>query len=698
MKNKAIFITGTDTDVGKTVICAGLAAALKKRNIDVGVMKPVATGVNNRNSKFISSDVEFLIKASEVKDEISLINPYCIDLPLAPNIAFKLRKKNISVEKIKHCFEELKEKHSLLIVEGIGGLLVPIRDNYLVADLIRDLDISLIIVSRNGLGTINHTLLTIRQAQESGIDILGVIFNKLDRDKNDISKKTNPTIIKEIAEVDVFGELPYLKSVCVQKTKMGNLTKAIEENIHLDALVKKIEGRNKKHKLHSKSSGLDKKYLWHPFTQMSDWQKEEPLVIQEGKGPYLKDVKGRWFLDGISSLWVNVHGHRKREIDRAIKSQLDKVAHSTLLGLANIPSIELAKRLIKIAPRGLTKVFYSDNGSTSVEIALKMAFQYWQQKSTKVKQKIRFVYLNNSYHGDTIGSVSVGGIGLFHKIFHPLLFNSFKVQAPYCYRCPEGKTYPGCRLHCLDDLERILKKEHKKIAALVIEPIVQGAGGMIVWPEGVLTKMRQLCDKYNVLLIADEVAVGFGRTGKMFACEHENITPDILCLSKGLSAGYLPLAATLVKEKIYKTFLADYAEKKTFFHGHSYTGNPLACSAALGSLEVFDKENALNKLQTKIKFLKQGLKRLEALSHVGDIRQKGLMVGIELVKNRKTKEPYVWQEKIGIRVIQETRRKGLILRPLGNCIVFMPPLVISKRQLKEMLNITYEAIKAVTEK
>lgn len=698
MKNKAIFITGTDTDVGKTVICAGIAAALKKRDIDVGVMKPVATGAKKRKNKFISSDVEFLIKASGVKDEISLVNPYCIDLPLAPNIAFKLRKKNISLEKIKYCFEELKEKHSLLVVEGIGGLLVPIRNNYLVTDLIKDLEIPLIIVSSNGLGTINHTLLTIRQARELGIDILGVIFNRLESDKNDISKRTNPDIIKKIAGVDVFGELPYLKSVCVQKTRLGNLTQAIEKNINLDSLIKKIGNKGNQLKLHGRLSNLDKKYLWHPFTQMSDWQKEEALVIQEAKGPYLKDVKGRWFLDGISSLWVNVHGHRKKEIDKAIKSQLDKVAHSTLLGLANIPSIELAQKLIKLVPAGLSKVFYSDNGSTSVEIALKMAFQYWQQKSLHRGQKTRFVYLDNSYHGDTIGSVSVGGISLFHKIFHPLLFNSFKVQAPYCYRCPKGKTYPNCRLVCLEDLEKILRKEHKKIAALIIEPIVQGAGGMIVWPKGILTRMRQLCDKYNILLIADEVAVGFGRTGKMFACEHENIKPDILCLSKGLSAGYLPLAATLVKENIYKTFLADYAEKKTFFHGHSYTGNPLACSAALGSLEVFDKEKTLSRLQAKIKFLKQGLRRFKELSYVGDVRQKGLMVGVELVKDKKTKRPYEWQEKIGIRVIQETRKKGLILRPLGNCIVLMPPLIISKKQLGEILNITYEAIKTVTEK
>ena len=696
MKKKVVFITGTDTGVGKTVVCAGLAAAFKKRSIDVGIMKPIATGVKRHKGRFISSDVEFLMKASKANDPHSLVNPYCIDLPLAPHIAFKLRKKNISIKKIKECINELIDRHELLLIEGIGGLLVPISRDYLVIDLIRDLDIPLVIVSRNGLGTINHTLLTVRQAEEAGINILGVIFNRTTQDKRDISKKTNPGIIRKLANVDVLGELPYAEAVNVKRGRIANLAKIVKKNINLDLIVKRIDQKPKAY-LHKKLCRLDKKYMWHPFTQMRDWQKEEPLIIQEGRGSYLKDVKGRRFLDGVSSLWVNIHGHRKKEIDRAIKGQLNRVAHSTLLGLANVPSIELAQKLVKIAPKGLTRVFYSDNGSTSVEIALKMAFQYWQQKDKKTRQKTRFVYLDNSYHGDTIGSVSVGGINLFHRIFHSLLFQSFKVDSPYCYYCPKGKTYPGCQLACLKDLESIFKNNHHQIAALIVEPIVQGAGGMIAWPRGILSKMRKLCTKYNVLLIADEVAVGFGRTGKMFACEHEGVSPDILCLSKGLSAGYLPLAATLVKEEIYNRFLADYKDKKTFFHGHSYTGNPLACSAALASLEIFRKERTLGRLQPKIKFLRQGLQRFKELSHVGDIRQKGFVVGIELVKDKNTKELYPWQEKIGIKVIQEARRHKLILRPLGNCIVLMPPLVTSKSQLKQILDITYNAIKDVTE-
>jgi adenosylmethionine-8-amino-7-oxononanoate aminotransferase len=572
-------------------------------------------------------------------------------------------------------------------VEGIGGLSVPIYKDYLVADLIKELNAPLVIVSPNKLGTINHTLLTVNKARELGLEILGLIFNNPTKIKKDISQKTNPRIIKELSGVDILGELPY-------ERKISDLAKSAERNLDLNLMLRKLKSK----KLWQDSKELaewDKKYIWHPFTQMKDWQNEEPLIIQEAKGCYLKDVKGRWFLDGVSSLWVNIHGHRKKEVDEAIKKQLNKVAHSTLLGLAGVPSIKLAKELVKIAPKGLNRVFYSDNGSTSVEVALKMAFQYWQHKGAK--EKTRFVYLENSYHGDTLGSVSVGGIDLFHKVFHPLLFSSFKADSPYCYRCPKNKIYPKCRFECLKKLESILKNNHKTIAALIVEPIVQCAGGMIVWPKGILRRMRKLANDYDVLLISDEVAVGFGRTGRMFACEHEKVSPDIMCLSKGLSAGYLPLAVTLTSDKIYDAFLGDYAAQKTFFHGHSYTGNALACAAALASLELFRKEKIIQRLGPKIKFLENELKKFKQLKHVGDVRQKGLIAAVELVQDKKTREPYPWQEKVGVKVCLRARDYGIILRPLGNVIVLMPPLAISKDELKLLLSAASKAIKQVTE-
>ncbi|MBI5326828.1 MAG: adenosylmethionine--8-amino-7-oxononanoate transaminase [Deltaproteobacteria bacterium] len=444
---------------------------------------------------------------------------------------------------------------------------------------------------------------------------------------------------------------------------------------------------------------IDKKHLWHPFTQMRKWEKETPLIIERGEGNYLIDTNGRKYLDGVSSLWVNVHGHRKREIDNAIKAQIDKISHSTLLGLGNVPSILLAGKLVKIAPNGLTKVFYSDNGSTAVEIALKMAYQYWEQKSEVRSQKsevkkTKFISFTGAYHGDTFGSMSVGEIDVFVEKYKPLLFPTYKAYYPYCYRCPIDKIYPSCNIACIKNFEEILKRHYKKIAACIIEPIVQGAAGIIVAPHEFLKKVKGLCAKHNILLIADEVATGLGRTGKLFACEHENVMPDFLCLAKGITGGYLPLAATLTTEKIYKAFLGEYTETKQFFHGHTYTGNPLGCAAAIANLNIFKKERTLQKLQPKIKLLSELLAGFKELPHVGDVRQKGLIAGIELVRDKKTREPFQTEERIGHKVCMEARKYGLIIRPLGNVIVIMPPLSITTAELQKMMDIIYRRIES----
>jgi adenosylmethionine-8-amino-7-oxononanoate aminotransferase len=436
---------------------------------------------------------------------------------------------------------------------------------------------------------------------------------------------------------------------------------------------------------------LDRRLIWHPFTQMKEWEEERPLIISEGNGTFLKDIYGNWYLDGVSSIWVNIHGHRKKEIDEAIKTQLEHIGHSTLLGIGNVPSIELAERLIRIVPSGLSRVFYSDNGSTSVEIALKMAFQYWLHKG--VKGRNRFISLRNAYHGDTIGAVSVGGIDIFHRAFEPLLFDTITAPSPYCYRCELGLEYPGCELGCLGKMEEILATHAPEIAAVIVEPMVQGAGGIIVSPPGYLRGVRKLTERYGVILIADEVAVGFGRTGHMFACNHEDVTPDILCLSKGITGGYLPLAATITTEEIYSAFLGEYRELKTFFHGHSYTGNPLACAAAIASLELFEKDEVLKGVREKEKILKSWLERICGDDHVGNTRGIGLIGGVELVRDKTSKEPYPFEDKTGYRVCAVARERGLLIRPLGNVIVIMPPLSISITNLERMLEIIEESIK-----
>ena len=436
----------------------------------------------------------------------------------------------------------------------------------------------------------------------------------------------------------------------------------------------------------------DHAYLWHPFTQMKEWEREDPIIIERGKGSYLIDTEGHRYLDGTSSIWVNLHGHQHPTLDKALRQQLEKVAHSTLLGLSNTPAIQLARELVRIAPKGLTRVFYSDDGSTAVEVALKMAVQYWQQQKQSMGSKRMFVNLKLAYHGDTAGAMSVGNIQLFHERFHPLLFPTLKVDAPYCYRCPLKLTYPSCRLACLEPIERLLKARHKDIAGFIIEPLVQAAAGMITAPPGYLKRIRELCTRYNVLLIADEVATGFGRTGKMFACQHEDVTPDLMAISKGLTGGYMPLAATMATEEIYQAFLGEYRDWKTFFHGHSYTGNPLGCAVALANLEVFRTEQTLKHLQPKIKLLNRLLKPLAEHPHVGEIRQCGFMVGIELVKKRTAREPYPLEERIGHRVAMEARTRGLLLRPIGNVIVLMPPLITTMIELKRMMQVLERSI------
>lgn len=442
----------------------------------------------------------------------------------------------------------------------------------------------------------------------------------------------------------------------------------------------------------------DNLFLWHPFTQMKDHIKENPLIIAEGKGVMLIDIDGNEYIDGVSSMWCNLLGHRNEVINDAIKSQLDKIAHTTLLGPTNIPAVTLAKKLIEIAPEGIKKVFYSDNGSTAIEIAIKIAFQYWQQKGDEFKNKIKFVALENAYHGDTIGAISIGGVKLFHELYRPLLFDAAFVPSPYCYRCPEGQNREECEMDCLQKLEDTFKADSDKIAAFIIEPLIQGAGGMLTQPKGYLSAVRDLCDKYNVLLILDEVLTGFGRTGKMFACAHEDVVPDIMAIAKGMNGGYLPLAATLCTDEIYNCFLGKFEEKKTFYHGHTYTGNPLACAAALAVLNIFEKDEIINKIQPKIEILKTRLDEFVNLKHVGDIRQLGLIAGIELVKDKKTKGSFTIDKKIGIKVCNEAKKHGLLIRPLGDVIVIMPPLIISESDINKIMDIVKESIVVVTEK
>jgi len=419
---------------------------------------------------------------------------------------------------------------------------------------------------------------------------------------------------------------------------------------------------------------LDRRHLWHPFTQQQGWSQEAPLIVDRAEGTTLYDTDGRAYIDGVSSLWCNVHGHHHPRIDAAVRAQLARVAHSTMLGLTHQPAIELAARLVQIAPAGLTRVFYSDSGSTAVEVALKIAFQYWaQQPDPAATRRTGFISLREAYHGDTIGSVSVGGIELFHSQYGPLLFDAWQVGA--------GD---------LGELDAVLEAHGREVAAMIVEPLVQGAAGILVAPAGYLRAVRERCDAHGILLICDEVATGFGRTGRMFACEHEDVRPDLLCVAKGLTGGYMPLAATLATERIYEGFLGVHEDFRTFFHGHTYTGNPLACAAALATLDVFEEERTLERLGPKIELLRRLLdEHVRPLRSVAEIRSCGFMVGIEI-------GGFAPADRMGHQITLAARRRGAIVRPLGDVIVLMAPLSITPQELGRLVEITGAAIAEAT--
>jgi len=439
----------------------------------------------------------------------------------------------------------------------------------------------------------------------------------------------------------------------------------------------------------------DHTYLWHPFTQMQEWLAEDPVIIAQGRGNYLTDVHGNRYLDGVSSLWCNVHGHARPDLNAAIARQSEQIAHSTMLGLANVPSILLAKELIRVAPAGLTRVFYSDAGATAVEIALKIAYQYWQLQGVSQKQK--FASLVEAYHGDTLAAMSVGYSEVFHHYYQPILSSTFRLTPPHVFRFDQGMPESDATAAAIAEARAVLGAHHREIAALIVEPLMQGAAGMWAHSVKYLQALRELTTQHDILLICDEVATGFGRTGRMFACEHAGVHPDLMCVAKGITGGYLPLAATLTTEALFSAFLAPYEEFKAFFHGHTYTGNPLACATALASLAIFEREQVIAKLAPKIALLTQRLQTdFASLPHVADIRQWGLMVGIELMQDPRRKVSYPTKDRLGVKVIKEARKHGVIIRPLGDVIILMPPLSITEEELNTLLDVTLHAIRTVT--
>ena len=438
-------------------------------------------------------------------------------------------------------------------------------------------------------------------------------------------------------------------------------------------------------------SKIDLQYIWHPCSQMKDYETLPPIVIDHGKGVYLYDKNGKRYLDVVSSWWCNLLGHCNEKISARMKQQLDKLEHVIFANFTHEPAIQLCERLVQILPKGLCKFNFSDNGSAAIECALKMAFQY--QYQTGHPEKKRFMALSEGYHGETIGALSVGGLDLYAEIYKPMLMDIVRVEAPDCYRCPYGECRDTCQCECFQQAEEALSKYGQEIAAFIMEPLVQGSAGMRIYPPLYLKKLREACDRYGVLLIADEIATGFGRTGKLFACDHAGITPDILCMSKGLTCGYLPMAITVTTQEIYDAFYDDYNKGKAFMHSHTYSGNPLACSAALAVQDILEEEQILEHAAQRADYLHEQL--MNALGdhpNVGEIRHIGLINGIELVADRKTKTPFPSEDRVGYQIYKRALQEGVIFRPLGDVIYFNPPLIIKEEEIDEAVAVCKKVI------
>ena len=435
----------------------------------------------------------------------------------------------------------------------------------------------------------------------------------------------------------------------------------------------------------------DLQYIWHPCAQMKDYEDFPPIVIERGKGAYLYDVDGKSYLDAVSSWWVNLFGHANDRINRALCDQAQKLEHVIFANFSHAPAIDLAEEIVRITPTGLNKVFFADNGSSAVEAALKMSFHYHQQ--TGHPGKTKFAAVTDAYHGETLGALSVGDIDLYSKIYKPLMMNTFRATGPDCYRCPYGKNRETCDAQCFEALERMVTRHAAEICGIIIEPLVQCAAGMKIYPPVYLKKLRDLCTKHHIHFIADEIAVGFGRTGKMFACEHASVSPDMLCLSKGITAGYMPLSLVVTTDEIYSAFYADYTELKAFLHSHSYTGNALACAVARESLRIFHDEDVLARNEIKARMISEKVANLfDGHPYVGEYRQQGMIGALELVADQKTKTAFDWQKRVGYGIYRIALTKGVLLRPLGNVIYFMPPYVVEEEDIEKMVSVALASI------
>ena len=656
---KGIFITATGTEVGKTYISAILLEQMREQGINCGYYKPVLSGASEEGL----NDCEYVAKKTGVKTFCS----YMFEPPVSPHLAAELAGMEIKEEKILEDFQRFAKDFDYVLVEGAGGIFTPLGKDLAMPDIIKTLGLDIIIIADAGLGTINATVLTVDYARAHGINIEGIILNRYD--ETNLIHRNNREKIEELTGVKM--------SVLEEG---GNPPLGIFAQIDAAKIPVPPQGGDIKACLPALLPSCPPAFnpatypIWHPCSQMKDYEEFPPIVIERGEGLYLYDTEGKRYADVVSSWWCNLLGHCNPRINAAVKKQIDKLEHVIFANFSHKKALELCEKLSKYLPRNLEKFFFTDNGSSAIEAAMKMSFQYHQQSGNPQKQ--RFMALTDAYHGETIGALSVGGVDLYSEIYKPVLLDVIRLQTGNFAQAEEMFAQHG-----------------DETCALVVEPILQAAAGMKIYSADYLRRLRELCDKYNVHLIADEIATGYGRTGKMFACEHAGISPDIMCLSKGLTGGYMPMALTITTKDIYDAFYCDYTEYKAFLHSHTYSGNPLACAAAVEVLSIFEEENILQKAQEKASYFSQLVRdKFSQHPNVGEIRSIGLINAIELVQNNKEKTPFDPKTRKGYNVYRGAIKSGLILRPLGDVIYFNPPLTISKSEMCEAVDIAYESL------
>jgi adenosylmethionine-8-amino-7-oxononanoate aminotransferase len=675
-RRRLLGVVGTDTSAGKTVVAAALVAVLRARGLQVAGLKPVATGVEPGDA---GEDATLLARASGMAPHDALLASF--RLPRSPLAAARAEQREVDVEALLRAIRERAAALDLLVVEGVGGLLVPLTERATVRDLMRRLEAPVLIIGRAGLGTIGHCALTVESARTAGLDVCGVVLSDVDGDTDDAFAAENAAQVEAQCGVRVLGILPHLADT----SDVPALAAAAEKALDVDALLAALNATGTPH---DEVVALDRAHAWHPFTQTSEWRDEEPVVIRSAHDCRLVDAQGREYVDGVASLWANVHGHAHPRLDAALREQAGRVAHSTFLGLTHEPGARLAAELAAIAPAGLGRVFYSEAGAAAVEVGLRIALL--AQRHRGESQRTRFVSLTESYHGDTAGAVSVGRSEPFHRGLDPLLVDVLRVPPPHLLE-RGGMAPQAASDESLRHLHATLQEHGDEIAALVIEPRMQGAGGM--WPHGDdwLRAAVAAAHQAGALVLCDEVATGFGRTGDMFASGGAGVAPDIFTLGKGLTGGYLPLSATITSEELFDLFTSPYTEHRALYYGHTFTANPLACAVARASLALFDEEDTMQRARNLADRLAMLLAPLQALPGVAQVRQRGVMVGIELCAGGLD-QPYDPALRTGRRVVLAARRRGAIVRPLGDVVVLNPPLVLDDGDASLLVEAVAESI------